>query len=118
MPSAFGMGLTHDLVAHLLGLPGQLAFLDQVRRLLLGTGEDLLGFLASLLEQSIDLGVDAFGGLDLFGDRHAQLVDQIERIRLIDDDAAVRGTFRPSAERLESLDQKMMSIGLALLGQV
>ena len=57
----FGVGLADDLVAHLLGLPCQLAFLDEVRGLLLGAGEDLLRLFARLLKQPLDLGVDALG---------------------------------------------------------
>ena len=47
-----------------LGLPGQLTFLDQVRGLLLGPGQDLLGFLARALQQPFDLIGHAPGGLD------------------------------------------------------
>ena len=48
-------GLTNDLVAELLGLASQLAFLDQVRGLLLRPSQYLLRFLAGLLEQPLDL---------------------------------------------------------------
>jgi hypothetical protein len=102
-----GVGLADDLVAHLLGLPGQFAFLDEVRGLLLGTGEDLFRLFAGLLEQTLDLGVDAFGVPYFFGDGHAQLVDQIECIRLIDDDAAGQGKLSAAGDLLfEFLDQE------------
>ena len=104
---AFGVRLADDLIAHLLGLPGQLAFLDEVRCLFLGPGEDLLRLLSSLLKQAFDLGVDALGGPDLLGDGHAQLVDQIERLALIDNHAA--GERKPATAGdllFEFLDQE------------
>ncbi len=104
---AFGVGLSDDLVAHLLGLPGQLTFLYEVRCLLLGTGEDLLRLFAGLLEQSLDLGVDALGVPYFFGDCHTQLVDQIECIRLIDDNAAGQGKLAAAGDLLfEFLNQE------------
>jgi hypothetical protein len=104
---AFGVGLTDDFVAYLFGLSGQLAFLDQVRGLFLGACKDLLRFLAGLLEQSLDFGVDALGRPYLFGDGDPQLVDQIERIALIDYDAASQGKLAAAGDLLfEFLDQE------------
>jgi len=104
---AFGVGLTDDFVAHLFGLPGQLTFFDQVRGLFLSACKDLLRFLAGLLEQPLDFGVDALGRPYLFGDGDAQLVDQIERIALIDYHAASQGKLAAAGDLLfEFLDQE------------
>lgn len=101
------LSLADDLAALLLGRPGQLAFLDEVRSLLLRSGEDLLGFLTSLVEQSLALRVDSFGVLDLLGDRDTELIDVIECLRLVDDDAAdQRQTASVGQDRLESFDEE------------
>lgn len=102
-----GVSLAHDLVAHFLGLPGQFAFLDEVRGLFLGAGEDLLRLFACLLEQPLDFGVDALGGPYLFGDGDSQLVDQIESVALVDYHAARQGKLAAAGDLLfEFLDQE------------
>ena len=58
---------------------GEPALLDEECRLLLGPGDDALGFFLGLLDDPLALGVDALGGADLFGHGHAQLVDEVER---------------------------------------
>jgi hypothetical protein len=77
-----------DLLGPDFGGPSQLALFDQKRRLLLRTGEDALGFLVRATDDALGLFVDALGLPNLFGNRDAQLVDQVKRSRLVDDHVA------------------------------
>ena len=83
------VGLALAVGDDLLGLDlrgaRQLALLDQERCLLLGAREDALGLFLGTLDDALGFLVDALGLADLFGHGNAQLVEQIERARLVDD---------------------------------
>ena len=80
-----------------LGGARQLALLDQERGLLLGAGEDALGLLLGTLDDALGLVVDALGRADLFGHGDAQLVEQVEGARLVDDHVARQGHVAAAA---------------------
>src|ERR1035437_9383211 len=102
----FDLSLTHNLVAQLFGLTSQLPLLDQVRRLLLGSTQNLLGFLTSLFEKALNLIGDAPGRLDVLRNGHPELIDPLQRRGLIDYHAAAKGEFPAVGnERLQTLDQ-------------
>ena len=105
--SASSCGLADDPAALGLGLLGEAALVDEERGLLLGTGDDPLGLLLGLLDDPLALGVDPLRRADLLGDGDAQLVDEAEGGRLVDDDVVRQG--QPPAvrdDRLEALDEE------------
>jgi hypothetical protein len=104
---AIGLGGRHDLAALVLGLLGQATLIDEERRLLLGRGDDPLGLLLGLLDDPLALGIDPLGGPDFLGDGDAQLVDEVERGYLVDDDVARQGQLLAVRDdRFEALDEE------------
>ena len=86
---------------------GQLALLDQESGLLLGTREDALRLLLGALDDALGLLVDALGRADLFGHRDAELVEQIEGSRLVDDHVARQRHVAAAGDHaLELFDEK------------
>ena len=71
------------------------------------SGDDSLGLLLGLLDDSFALGVDPLRRADLFGDGDAQLVDEAKRGGLVDDDVVRKGKA-PAVrdDRLEALDEE------------
>jgi hypothetical protein len=101
------LGLADDPPALRLGLLREASFVDQERRLLLRPGDDPLGLFLRLLDDPLALGVDALRGADLLGDRDAELVDESERGRLVDDDVVGQRQPLPVRDdRLEALDEE------------
>jgi hypothetical protein len=104
-----------DLAALDVGRLGEPALVDQEGRLLLGLGEDALGLLLGLLDDPLTLGIDPFGGTDLFRDRDAQFVDEAKGGVLVDDDVRRQGELLAVRdEGLESLDEEDDVDGSAL----
>jgi hypothetical protein len=89
------------------GLLGEAALVNEEGGLLLGARDDSLGLLLGLVDDSFTLGVDPLRCADLLGDGNAQLVDQAEGGRLIDDDVVRQGKV-PAVrdDRLEAFDEK------------
>lgn len=92
-----------------LGLGGlqEAAFFDEVGGLRLCAGDRRLGLVLRLFEDPLAFRVDALGGPDLLGNGDAELIDQLERGGLVDDD--VRREWELLAvgdEGLESLDEE------------
>ena len=66
----------------------QLALLDQECGLLLGTCQDALRLLLGALDDALRFVVDALRLAHLLGHGNAQLIEQVERTRLVDDHVA------------------------------
>ena len=98
-----------------LRLLGEPALLDEECRLLLRTRHDLLGLLLRLDEDPIALGVDPLRSTDLLRHGDPELVDQLERRGLVDDDVAREGeSLAVGDQRLEPLDEEDDVDGTAL----
>ena len=96
-----------DSCALLAGGLGQPALLDEEGRLFLGARDGALGLLLGLLDDPLAFGIDPLRGADLLRDRDPQLVDQIERGHLVDDDIARERQLLPVRdERFEALDEE------------
>ena len=95
---------------------GETRLVDEERRLLLRPGDDPLGLLPGPLEDALALGVDAAGRGHLLRDGVAELVDELEGGRLVDDDVVRQGQLPAVREhRLEALDEEHDVDGSALL---
>ena len=69
--------------------------------------DDPLGLFLGLLDDPLALGVDPLRGADLLGHGDAQLVDQAEGGRLVDDDVVRQGQLLAVGDdRLEALDEE------------
>ncbi len=107
MSSASSVGVADDHPALRLGRLGQATLVDQEGGLLLGPGDDPLGFVLCLLDDPLALGVDAFGRADLFGDGDAQLIDEAEGRVLVDHDVRrQRQLLAVGDQRFEALDEE------------
>ena len=80
-----------DLGGALLSELDELALLQQLRGLALGTRGDLVGLLARSLGDAAHLLGDALGLAHLVGYRDPQLVDELEHSRLVEDDVVRQG---------------------------
>ena len=66
------------------------------------------GFLAGLRDDAVTFLVDAPRLLDLLGDRHAQLVDEVEHRCLLEDDLARHWELATvDDQRLQTFDQEL-----------
>jgi hypothetical protein len=101
------LGLADDPSTLGLGLLGEPPLVDEERGLLLGAGDDPLRLLLGLLDDPLALGVDALRGPDLLRDGDAELVDEAERGRLIDDDVVrQRELLAVRDDRLKAFDKE------------
>src|SRR5688500_9739177 len=91
-----------------LGLPQDRLVLQEKRRLFLRGADDLLGFFARLRKHAVALLVDAPRLPHLFGYGDAELVDDVEDRRLLEDDLARHGDFAcVDDERFEAFHEEL-----------
>lgn len=106
-PIAVGMRVLDDPLAFGFGRLGQAAFVDEERRLFLGTPDDPLRLLLGLLDDALAFGVDALGSADLLGDGDTELIDEPEGGVLVDDNVRrERQLLAVGDQRLEALDEE------------
>src|SRR2546426_6802666 len=102
------LGALDELSRLRFGTPQQFVVLEQPRALLLRRSDDVLGFIASALDEPIAFLVDATRLPDLFGDGGAHLIDEIQGGSLLQDDlAGHRDLATVDHESFEPLEQKL-----------
>ena len=105
--SCIQLRLGDDPSALVLGRLGQAALVDEEGCLLLGAGDDPVRLVLRLDDDPLTFRVDPLRGADLLRDCDAELVDEAQRVVLVQDDAVrERQLLSARDERLEPLDEE------------
>ena len=93
-----------------LGRAHQLVLVDAFGRLRVGIAQDAISLRVRVCEHLVALLGQPPGGLDLFGDRHPDLVEDVENLLLVDERARRQGHARARAKHLLELVEQIQDV--------